>query len=181
MKVESRTILGAFLFLAAIAGLYWGLVEIHGHAAERAGIAMLVFSFAAYALLGFYLLAQYFRRRRIPRPEDRFDATPEDGAGVVDYFPAASIWPAGLGAGMFTAALGGIWGIWYAYIGGIVAVGAIIGWVTESDRSEDVLPGADPAEILAGHEVPSEATMPHFHAGHSADQPASAGTPGHTS
>jgi hypothetical protein len=181
MKVESRTILGAFVFLAGLAGIYWGLVEIHGHASERSGIAMLVFSFSAYFLLGSYLYAQYVRRRRIPRPEDRFDATQEDGAGVVDYFPAASIWPAGLGAGMVTAALGGIWGIWYAYIGGIVAVGAIIGWVTESDRSEDVLPGADPAEILSGHEVPSAATRPHFHSGHSEDQPAGAANPERTS
>lgn len=180
MKVESRTTLGAFVFLVIIAALYWALVEVHGHAFERSGIAMLVFSFAAYLLLGAYLLAQYFRRRRIPRPEDRFDATPEDGAGVVDYFPAASIWPAGLGLGMFTAALGGIWGIWYAYIGGIIAIGAIIGWVTESDRSEDVLPGADPEEILAGHEVPSAATQPHFHASHE-EQPAVTGGSEHTS
>lgn len=161
MKVESRTVLGAFVFLVIIAGIYWGLVIVHGHPSERSGITMLVFSFAAYGLLGSYLLAQYFRRRRIPRAEDRFDATMDDGAGVIDYFPAASIWPAGLGLGAFMMAVAAVWGLWYAYIGGLLIIGSVIGWVTESDHTEDVLPGSDPAEILAGHEVPSAATQPH--------------------
>ena len=100
MKVESRVILGAFIFLTALAGLYWGVVAVHGHAAERAGIAMLIFSFSAYGMLGMYLLLQWRRRHGSLRPEDRFDATQEDGAGVIDYFPAASIWPAGMGLGM---------------------------------------------------------------------------------
>lgn len=162
MKVESRTILGAFLFLIMLCGLYWALVYVHGHASERAGITMLVFAFSAYLMLGLYLSLQYFRRHRIPRPEDRFDATQEDGAGVIDYFPAASIWPAGLGAGATLLALGGVWGLWYAYMGGIVAVGAIIGWVTESDYTKDVLPGIDPAEVEAGHDIASAATQPHM-------------------
>jgi hypothetical protein len=161
MKVESRVILGAFIFLLALAGSYWGLVAVQGHNSEASGVAMLIFSFSAYALLGFYLLGAYLRRHRIPRPEDRFDATQEDGAGVIDYFPAASIWPAGLGVGMILGALGGIYGLWYTAIGGVLAIGAIIGWVTESDHTEDVLTGADPEEILAGRDIPSAATLPH--------------------
>ncbi len=160
MKVESRTILGAFTFLLLTAGIYWGLVAVHGHSAERSGIAMLVFSFAAYGMLGFYLLAQYLRRHGIPRVEDRFDATQEDGAGVIDYFPAASVWPAGMGIGMILGALALAWGIWYLYMGGVIFIGAVIGWVTESDYTEDVLPGIDPAELV-DHEVPSGATRPH--------------------
>lgn len=160
MKVESRTILGAFTFLLIMAGVYWWLVAVHGHAAERSGIAMLIFSFAAYGMLGTYLLAQYLRRHGIPRVEDRFDATQEDGAGVIDYFPAASIWPAGMGLGMVFGALALTWGIWYFYIGGVLFLGAVAGWVTESDYTEDVLPGIDPAE-LADHDVPSGATRPH--------------------
>ncbi|HET6964664.1 MAG TPA: cytochrome c oxidase subunit 4 [Acidimicrobiales bacterium] len=165
MKVESRTILGAFLFLLITAGVYWGTVAVHGHASERSGIAMLVFSFAAYGMLGFYLLAQYLRRHGIPRVEDRFDATQEDGAGVIDYFPSASIWPAGLGLGMILGALALVWGIWYLYMGGVIFLGAVIGWVTESDYTEDVLPGIDPVE-LTQHEVPSGATRPHTHGHH---------------
>lgn len=162
MKVESRTILGAFIFLLILAGAYWALVAIHGHTAERSGIAMLIFSFAAYGMLGFYLLAQYLRRHGIPRVEDRFDATQEDGAGVIDYFPAASIWPAGLGLGMILGACALVWGLWYLYIGFVLFAGSVIGWVTESDYTEDVLPGVDPAELV-DHDVPSGATVPHGH------------------
>ena len=160
MKVESRTILGAFTFLLLLAAAYWALVALHGHTAERSGIAMLIFSFAAYGMLGFYLLAQYIRRHGIPRAEDRFDATQEEGAGVIDYFPAASIWPAGMGIAMIFGACALVWGLWYLYIGLVVFSGSVIGWVTESDYTEDVLPGIDPAE-LAIHEVPSGATSPH--------------------
>ncbi len=161
MKVESRTILGAFTFLFILAGGYWALVAAHGHSAERSGIAMLIFSFSAYGMLGFYLLAQYLRRHGIPRVEDRFDATQEDGAGGIDYFPAASIWPAGVGLSMIFGALALVWGLWYLYIGLVLLVGSIAGWVTESDYTEDVLPGIDPGELADHHEVPSGATRPH--------------------
>ena len=160
MKVESRTILGAFIFLLLLAAGYWVLVAGYGHTAERSGIAMLIFSFSAYGMLGFYLLAQYLRRNGIPRVEDRFDATQEDGAGVIDYFPAASIWPAGLGLGMIFGGLALVWGLWYLYIGFALFAGSVIGWVTESDYTEDVLPGIDPAE-LADHDVPSLSARPH--------------------
>jgi hypothetical protein len=161
VKVESRTILGAFIFLMALAGIYWGLVAVHGHASEYSGVAMLVFSFSAYLMLGGYLYMQYRRRHGSPRPEDRFDAEQEDGAGVVDYFPAASIWPVGLALGMILGAAAAVWGIWYLYIGGILFIGSVIGWVTESDHSLDVLPGSDPHEVELGHEIASGATRPH--------------------
>jgi hypothetical protein len=160
MKVESRTILGAFVFLLILAAVYWITVAAHGHAAERSGIAMLIFSVCAYAMLGFYLLGQHRRRKGSPRVEDRFDATQEDGAGVIDYFPAASIWPAGLGLGMIFGGVALVWGLWYLYIGAALFVGSVIGWVTESDYTEDVLPGIDPAE-LADHDVPSLSALPH--------------------
>lgn len=160
MKVESRTVLGAFLFVFLLAGFYWGLVAEYGHTAERSGITMLVFGFAALGLLGFYLLAQAARRNGIPRVEDRFDATQDEGAGIIDYFPAASIWPAGMGLGMVVGVCGLVWGLWYLYIGLVLFLGAVAGWVTESDYTQDVLYGADPEE-LSEHDVPSGATLPH--------------------
>ena len=163
MKVESRTILGAFVFLVILAAVYWVLVALHGAASERSGIAMLVFSFTAYALLGGYLLAQYLRRHGIPRPEDRFDANQNDGAGVIDYFPATSIWPAGMGLGMIFGACALVWGLWYLAIGAVLFFGAIFGWVTESDYTEDVLPGSDPEEFEASHESYASTGSPHGH------------------
>jgi hypothetical protein len=138
VKVEWRVILGASLFLGGTCALYWALVYHHGHPTEAAGIAMLLFGFAAYGMLFGYLLLQYIRRHGHPRPEDRFDATQADGEGMVGYFPAASIWPAGLGLGMIFAGAALVWGIWYLIIGGIIFAGAVMGWVVESDYSEDV-------------------------------------------
>lgn len=163
MKVESRIIVGAAIFLTILAGIYWAGVEIHGHPSESAGIAMLVFSLSAFTLLGSYLAVQWRRRHGSPRAEDRFDAGQEDGAGVIDYFPSASIWPAGLGLGVFFFGMALVWGLWYAYIGGVLAVGSIMGWAVESDYTMDVLPGLDPHEVEEGHDVASGATRPHFH------------------
>jgi cytochrome c oxidase subunit IV len=151
MKVESRTIIGASVFLGAVCILYWVLVEYHGASAERAGITMLLFSFAAYGMLGAYLLLQYFRRKRIPRPEDSFDATQSDGAGLVGYFPSASIWPVAVGLGMIFGGMALVWGVWYFYIGAVLFVGAAIGWVVESDYSEDVETGSPVESIDQQH------------------------------
>lgn len=167
MKVESRTVLGAFIFLVLLCGLYWALVYVHGAAAERAGITMLIFSFSAYGMLGIYLLAQFLRRHGVPRPEDRFDATQSDGAGVIDYFPAASIWPAGMALGMIFGGAALVWGLWYLFIGAVLFGGAVIGWITESDYTQDVLYGANPDDIEHGADVPSGATQPHAHTPHS--------------
>jgi hypothetical protein len=151
MKVESRTIISASVFLALLCGLYWWLVEFHGAPAERAGITMLLFSFCAYGLLGAYLLLQYFRRKGRPRPEDSFDATSADGEGLVGYFPSASIWPVAAGLGMVFAGMSLVWGLWYFWIGLFLFVGAVIGWVVESDYSENVVTGSPVESVDEQH------------------------------
>jgi hypothetical protein len=135
MKVEWRTVLGASIFLGATGLVYW---VFKNEPTESAGVVMLIFGFAAYGMLFAYLLSVYLRRDKIPRPEDRFDATYADGEGVVGYFPNASIWPAGMGLGMIFAVIGLIYGLWYLIIGGILFVGAVIGWVVESEEEVEV-------------------------------------------
>ncbi len=151
MKVESRTIIGAAIFLAILCGGCWVLVEGYGHSAERAGIAMLIFSFAAYLMLGGYLLAQALRRKGIPRPEDSFDATQADGEGLIGYFPVASMWPAGMALGMIFGASGLVWGLWYLIIGAVLFFGSVIGWVVESDYTESVEYGAPVDSVEQPH------------------------------
>jgi cytochrome c oxidase subunit IV len=150
MKVEWRTILGASVFLGATGAVYWALKN---HPTEAAGVTMLIFGFAAYFMLFGYLLLQYVRRDRIPRPEDRFDATQADGEGIVGYFPNASIWPAGMGVGMVFGVVGLIYGLWYLIIGGILFVGAVIGWVVESEFEVEVpdTEAEEDAAAAAGH------------------------------
>lgn len=153
MKVEWRTILGASIFLGATAAIY---AAYQNNPTETAGTVMLIFGFAAYGMLFAFLLLQYFRRRRIPRPEDRFDATPADGEGEVAYFPNASIWPAGMGLGMVVASVGAVWGLWYAIVGLAIFFGAVFGFITESDAEAAAVEAAEAraADIAA---------MPHSH------------------
>jgi cytochrome c oxidase subunit IV len=148
MKVEWRTILGASIFLIATGLVYWALVATHGQPTEYAGVTALIFSFAAYFMLFGYLLLQYLRRDKIPRPEDRFDAEQADGAGIVGYFPSASIWPAGMGLGAAFGAASLVWGLWYLIIGGIFFFGAVIGFVVESEEETDV-PETEAEEAVA--------------------------------
>ena len=161
MKVEWRLILGAAVFLGATGAVYWALKN---HPTEAAGVTMLIFGFAAYFMLFGYLLLQYVRRDRIPRPEDRFDATQADGEGVVGYFPNASIWPAGMGVGLVCTVVGLIYGIWYAIIGGILFVGAVIGWVVESEFEVEVpdTEAEEDAAAAAGHPGHIDAHVEHL-------------------
>jgi hypothetical protein len=135
MKVEWRLSVGAAVFLLATAAVYWA---IKYNPTESAGVACLLFGGFAYAMLFGYLLLQYMRRHRIPRPEDRFDATPSDpdAVGEVGYFPAASIWPAGMGIGMTLAGVGAIFGFWYLIIGAVLFIGSVIGYVVEAEAPE---------------------------------------------
>jgi hypothetical protein len=130
MRVEWKTILGASLFLGVTCALYWFWSY------EDAGSVMLLFGAAAYLLLFGYLLLQWIRRDGIPRPEDRVDATQADGAGEVGWFPAASIWPAGIGIGAVFVAIGLTFGTWYLVIGFPLIIGAIIGFLVESEAED---------------------------------------------
>lgn len=136
MKVEWRFMVGASLLLGTGGVIYWVLVANHGHVSEYAGVTALLFSFAAYALIASYLILVYMRRRGQPRPEDRIDATIAEGEGEIAYFPTASMWPAGMGLGAVICAAALIWGLWYFIIGFPIFLGAVIGWLFESDRTE---------------------------------------------
>jgi hypothetical protein len=135
MKVEFRVILGASFFLAVVAVIY----VLWGPAIETAsGTAMLIFSFAAYGMLGSFLVLQWLRRHRLPRPEDRTDAEQSDGEGAVAFFPSNSIWPAGLGLGAVITSMAFIFGNWYWFIGLPLVFGSVIGFVVEAEHGYDI-------------------------------------------
>jgi membrane associated rhomboid family serine protease len=131
MKYEWKLSVGASLFLGVVALIYWFLSY------EDAGTVMLVFSFAAYGMLGAFLLMEWKKRKNIPRPEDNPDGTYADGAGEIAFFPAASIWPAGIGLGAIFIVLALIWGNWYWLIGLPLVFGSIIGLTVEAEAPED--------------------------------------------
>jgi cytochrome c oxidase subunit IV len=119
--------LGAAVFLGAIALVYWLW------SGEYSGTILLLFGGCAYSLLFLFILLQWFRRRGIPRAEDRLDANPEDGEGEIAYFPHNSIWPAAMGAGAAGIAIGLAFGKWFWVIGIAIFIGAIIGFTVEAE------------------------------------------------
>jgi hypothetical protein len=146
VKTEWRTSIGAAIVLAVILIIYvfWAPgIE------SASGATMLLFSLAAYGMLGCYLILQWLRRHRIPRPEDDFEAEISDSEGAIDFFPSASIWPAGIGLGVIITSLTFIFGNWYWLIGLPLIFGGVIGFVVEADHSENVL--LDVPEDLRQH------------------------------
>jgi hypothetical protein len=130
MKLEYRIMLGVTVFLGIVAAVYWFTSY------EDSGTVLLIFGGAAYGILFGYLFLQYTRRHKIPRPEDRDDATQADGAGEIGYFPNASIWPAGMGLGFVLIGVGLVFGAWFWVLGIIMVLGAIIGFGVEADARE---------------------------------------------
>ncbi|MGH9059221.1 MAG: aa3-type cytochrome oxidase subunit IV, partial [Acidimicrobiales bacterium] len=136
MRVEWRTILGASVFLLATCIVYAVLIK---DPSEQAGVMMLLFGGAAYLMLGGFLVLQWMRRKKIPRPEDRDDGTYAEVAGEpIAFFPSASIWPAGIGLGATSFAVGLVWGNWYLLIAIPLLFGAIIGFAVESEAGFEV-------------------------------------------
>jgi hypothetical protein len=127
MKHEWILALGASFFLALIAIVYFAW------SGETSGTVMLTFGCLAYLLLGGFLLIVSLRRHHIPRAEDRPDATMEDGAGEINFFPGNSIWPVAMGLAAISLAIGLAFGKWFWAIGAILLLGAIIGFAVEAE------------------------------------------------
>ncbi|HUC15179.1 MAG TPA: cytochrome c oxidase subunit 4 [Acidimicrobiales bacterium] len=127
MKHEWILALGASLFLALTAVVYFAW------SGETSGTVMLIFGCLAYALLGGFLLLVFLRRHHVPRAEDRPDATMEDGAGEISFFPGNSIWPVAMGLAAISLAIGLAFGKWFWAIGAILLLGTIIGFAVEAE------------------------------------------------
>ncbi len=141
MKIESAFLIGVGIVFGCICLIYWFLSY------EDAGTMMLFGTCTLGFLPGTYY---YFWHRRFrghkyffigktdrvvgTRPEDRNDATMEEGAGVVATFPGSSIWPFTLGMGAFTLLLALVFGVWLALIGGSLILLALVGVTAESRR-----------------------------------------------
>ena len=80
----------------------------------------------------------WWSRHMRPRPEDRPDATIEEGSGVIGTFPSSSIWPFVLGMGAFLIALAAVFGIWLLVPAFSLVFSAAIGYTAESRRGGQV-------------------------------------------
>ncbi len=131
MRVEAILLLGVAVFFAII-GIIYALLPGH----EDGGVLML----AGTVLLGFVPGSYYlwWSRRMKPRPEDREDATMEEGSGIIGSFPGSSIWPFVLGMGAFGVALSAVFGFWFLVPALLLAITAAIGVTAESRRGGNV-------------------------------------------
>ena len=126
MRVEALFLLGVAAFFGVVGLFYWFT------AYEQGGFVMLVGTTILGFLPGSYYLWWSFHMK--PRPEDRPDATLEDGAGVIGSFPASSVWPFVLGMGLFLMVLSIVFGLWLIAPGAALVVSAVIGVTVESRR-----------------------------------------------
>jgi hypothetical protein len=127
VKVEWRLFAGAGVFFALTGSVYWFVTY------ENAGTTMLLMGVLAVAMVAAWLYVQG-RRLGGPRPEDRPDALPGDGAGEVGYFPVASVWPFVLGWGGVVVANSLVFGVWLGVTGGLIIAIGIIGYAAEASR-----------------------------------------------
>lgn len=127
MRGEWFLALCTAVFLGVTGIVYWVW------SGETSGTVMLFFGFLAYGLLFAFMLVVWLRRKRTPRPEDRMDAEVEDGAGEIAFFPSNSIWPVAMGSGAIALAIGAAFGKWFWAIGGVLMIGALIGFAVEAE------------------------------------------------
>ena len=129
MRVEALFLLGVAAFFGLVGIVYW----FWSYDGTTSGGTMMLIG---TTLLGFVPGSYYlwWSHRMKPRPEDRPDATMEDGAGVIGSFPASSIWPFVLGMGLFLMVLSMVFGLWLIAPGASLVVSAAIGVTVESRR-----------------------------------------------
>ena len=126
MKIESLILLGVAIFFGITGLVYWFT------SSEDGGTMMLIGTCLLGLLPGGYYF--FWHRRMGDRPEDRPDATLEDGAGEIATFPSSSVWPFVLGMGAFMLVLAFAFGVWFAFPAVGLIVTALFGATAESRR-----------------------------------------------
>ena len=137
MRVEALLLIGVAVFFAVVGAVYWFWGFHYADLGpEQGGVMMLI----GTTLLGLLPGGYYFwwTRRMKPRPEDRDDASIEEGAGVIGSFPDSSVWPFVLGMGLFLIVLSVVFGLWLIAPGFALVLSAAIGVTAESRRGGTV-------------------------------------------
>jgi len=130
VRIEALFLIGIAVFFGIVGAIYWFW------AYEQGGTMMLVGTTFLGLLPGSYYL--WWSRRMEPRPEDRTDASIEEGSGVIGSFPNSSIWPFVLGMGLFLVVLSLVFGLWLLAPGFALVISAAVGVTVESRRGGTV-------------------------------------------
>lgn len=130
MKIEIKL----FLFLApffVLVGVLYGLFTGFEEPVGYLGIPLVG---ALVAMVGAYLALT--ARRIDPRPEDDEEGEIEQGAGDQGVYSPWSWWPLVIAGAAAVAFLGLAVGWWVLYIGFILGVIGLVGWVFEFSRGQ---------------------------------------------
>ncbi len=128
MKTEWKLFAGAAGFFSLTGSIYWFVSY------EQAGTTMLALAVAGLLMIGGWLFL--WSRRVGLRPEDRPDASPDDAAEDIGYFPSSSIWPFVAGGGVVVLSVGLVFGVWLSLFGGILLAVATLGYAVEANSKE---------------------------------------------
>ncbi|MFC4245132.1 cytochrome c oxidase subunit 4 [Gryllotalpicola reticulitermitis] len=111
----------------------YGLWTLHDQGRiEWTGTVAMGLCFIFGVLLAFYLTVSSSAPNRLP--QDRADASIEDGDPEMGFFSPWSWWPFALATSCFVVFLGFAIGIWMVMIGGALVAVALVGWVYEYYR-----------------------------------------------
>jgi len=121
---------GFFLF-GAVFYTVWAVIE-YGHP-EWVGTVALLLAAALGGFLAFYL-GRVHKAQGGELPEDRADASIEDGDSELGHYSPWSWWPMVLAASLAITFLGLAAGLWIIFIGVPLVIVALVGWVYEYYR-----------------------------------------------
>jgi Cytochrome c oxidase subunit IV len=124
MRVEGLVFGFVAVFMAVLGIIYWFTSY------EPTGTVLLALASGIGAIPGAFFL--WHGTRMDARPEDRPDADPEDGAGVVGQFLESSVWPFVLAGGAALAGVGLVFGLWASLPGVALLTIAFVGASLES-------------------------------------------------
>jgi hypothetical protein len=130
VKIEIKLFLWLTPFFLVVGVIYGLLTEWQ----EPVGFLGIPLVGGLMAMVGAYLALT--ARRIDPRPEDDEDGDIEDGAGDQGVYAPWSWWPLVLGLAAATGFLGMAVGWWVLYIGFMIGVVALVGWVFEFSRGQ---------------------------------------------
>ena len=131
VNINLLWILASFFALADVAYSTWALIT-YGRV-EWVGTLGIALVAVMSVFIAFYL-NRSFRSQGGELPEDRLDASIDDGDPELGHFSPWSWWPLMLGSAAALMFLGLAIGIWMAFIAGVIFIIAITGWVYEYYR-----------------------------------------------
>lgn len=131
VNINLLTVLAVFFVLADVAYSVWAMI-VYGRVEWVGSIGIGLVALMAL-FIGFYL-NRSFRAQGGPLPEDRLDASIDDGDPEIGHFSPWSWWPLLLGATAALGFLGLTIGVWMLFIAFAFFIVAIVGWVYEYYR-----------------------------------------------